>query len=111
MPLIKLCKLSEISASESLGFFITEVSPERNVFIVYQDNDVHAYENQCPHTLAPLDWSPHQFLNSTKDYIQCSGHGALFEIDNGLCIYGPCMQQSLTKLPVEISDGVVFVSL
>jgi len=111
MPLIKLCKLNEISAARSLGFFITDVTPERNIFIVCDDDQVYAYENQCPHTLGPLDWSPHQFLNSAQDHIQCASHGALFTLSQGECVYGPCLQQSLQKLSIEILDGMVYVYL
>jgi nitrite reductase/ring-hydroxylating ferredoxin subunit len=111
MPLIKLCKLTEICAAQSLGFFITEVTPERNIFIVYHMDQVYAYENQCPHTQGPLDWSPHQFLNSMHDHIQCSSHGALFNIADGKCVYGPCLHQSLQKLTTDILDGIVYVSL
>lgn len=111
MPLIKLCKLNEISAARSLGFSIADVSPQRNIFIVYHDDQVYAYENQCPHTLGPLDWSPHQFLNNSQDHIQCASHGALFVITSGECVYGPCLKQSLIKLPTEILDGSVYVYL
>lgn len=111
MPLIKVCTLSLISTSGSLGFLVTEVSPDRNIFIIYKDDQVYAYENRCPHTQAPLDWSPHQFLNSTHDLIQCANHGALFEIDSGVCVYGACLNQSLKKIPVEVSQGMVYVEL
>ncbi len=111
MPLIKVCKLSALGDTRSLGFYITEVTPERNIFIVSGDDQVYAYENRCPHTQAPLDWSPHKFLSSSKDHIQCANHGALFEIGSGRCIYGPCLNQSLTKIPVEISQGSVYVIL
>ena len=60
MPLIKVCKLSALGDTRSLGFYITEVTPERNIFIVSGDDQVYAYENRCPHTQAPLDWSPHK---------------------------------------------------
>ncbi len=111
MPLIKVCKLSALSGTGSLGFYITEVAPERNIFIVFEDDQVYAYENRCPHTQAPLEWSPHKFLNSSKDHIQCANHGALFEIDSGRCVYGPCLEQSLAKISVEISQGSVYVIL
>ncbi|RCL47167.1 MAG: Rieske (2Fe-2S) protein [Candidatus Thioglobus sp.] len=111
MPLIKVCQLSALSGVGSLGFYITEVTPARNIFIVAKDDQLYAYENRCPHTHAPLEWSPHQFLNTSKDHIQCANHGALFEIASGRCVYGPCLNQSLARVAVEISQGSVYLIL
>ena len=108
MPLIKLCNFNELNAVDSRGFVISEFSPARNIFIVRNNDTIVAYENSCPHSLTPLDWSPNEFLNNEKDYIQCSHHGALFEIDNGHCIYGPCTGESLTEVEVMITDGIVY---
>ncbi|MCB1849350.1 MAG: Rieske 2Fe-2S domain-containing protein, partial [Gammaproteobacteria bacterium] len=61
--------------------------------------------NRCPHTGAPLDWSPDQFLDAEGRFIICAMHGALFEIESGRCIYGPCVNQSLERLPVRLERG------
>ena len=111
MPLIKLCKLSELEEIDSRGFVISEISPARNIFIVRNYDVVVAYENSCPHNLSPLDWAPDAFLSDDKEFIQCSGHGALFEIDNGHCIYGPCAGQSLSSVKVMIDAGAVYADL
>ena len=34
----------------------------------------------------------------------CHGHGALFDIDTGVCTSGPCLGQSLTRVAIE-RDG------
>jgi nitrite reductase/ring-hydroxylating ferredoxin subunit len=107
MPLIKLCDFNELSEVDSRGFVISEFSPARNIFIVRNNDNLVAYENSCPHSFAPLNWSPDVFLSYDKDYIQCAQHGALFEIESGHCIYGPCMGQSLTTVEVMIVDGIV----
>ena len=111
MPLIKLCAFDEMSKVESRGFFITEVTPPRNIFIVRNKDKVLGYANQCPHTMGPLDWSPDQFLNYDKEYIQCANHGALFNIQDGKCIYGPCLGQSLWQVELKVKDNVVFAVL
>ncbi len=111
MPLIKLCKINELTEVDSRGFVISEFSPERNIFIVRNYDVVVAYENSCPHNFAPLDWAPDVFLSDDKEFIQCASHGALFEIDNGQCIYGPCIGQSLTTVNISIDDGVIYADL
>lgn len=111
MPLIKLCELEEISDGDSREFVITESNPERNVFIVSNDDHIVAYENICPHIHAPLNWMPDEFLSMDKDYIQCVNHGALFEIDTGHCVYGPCSGQALQKISLIIENGNIYADL
>jgi nitrite reductase/ring-hydroxylating ferredoxin subunit len=79
-------------------------------FAVRQGQAVYLYRNTCPHLGQPLDLMPDQFLDYDKHYIQCSGHGALFKINTGLCIAGPCHGKSLQPLACEIIDGAVLLS-
>ena len=39
--------------------------------------------------------------------IQCANHGALFVIENGECVAGPCNGKALIALPFDIVDGYV----
>ena len=72
---------------------------------------MRAYENACPHTGGPLDWVPDRFLAPGKDMILCATHGALFRIEDGYCLAGPCAGERLTPLPVHIVGGTVAVDL
>ena len=44
-------------------------------------------------------------------FIQCSTHDALFEIDTGLCIAGPCVGDSLDAVDLIIENGQISVQL
>jgi nitrite reductase/ring-hydroxylating ferredoxin subunit len=57
-----------------------------------------------------LEWQPNQFLDYEKQFIQCATHGALFGIDDGICIAGPCPGEQLEALPVEVRDGEVWLT-
>lgn len=57
----------------------------------------------------PLDWQPHQFLDERGELIQCAIHGALFAIETGLCLRGPCAGRSLQALPVQLTDEGLLV--
>jgi len=46
-----------------------------------------------------------RYLNRTKDRILCSGHGALFRLEDGVCTSGPCAGEALTLWPVCLRDG------
>lgn len=76
-------------------------------FVVRYHGRFYGYRNQCPHRGAPLNWQPHQFLTVERDMIQCALHGALFRIEDGSCVYGPCAGSRLEPInwPPEQSDG------
>lgn len=73
----------------------------RDAFAVKKDGQVHAYENVCPHLQISLNFMPNEFLDSEKRFITCANHGALFEIETGLCVAGPCMGEYLTKIQID----------
>ena len=55
-----------------------------------------------------LDWVPDRFMSEDGSYIMCATHGALFEIEDGDCIAGPCAGDRLTDVPVTVApDGRV----
>lgn len=80
-----------------------------DLFLVRKGQHVYAYRNSCPHTGGPLDWVPDQFLNREGDLIQCATHDALFQIESGLCVSGPCSGERLTAVRVAIADGAVWL--
>lgn len=82
----------------------------RRGFAVRKDGRLYLYENRCPHLGIELNWQEHTFLDPDCVLIQCSTHGALFQIENGRCVSGPCLGESLVPIPFEISDGFVRVT-
>ena len=105
-----LCRLDELDDPGSLAATARINGKDRAVMVVRRGDGVHVYLNVCPHIGGPLDFTPGQFLNLDKSYIQCATHGALFQIDDGLCVKGPCATQSLTPVTSEVRDGRVFLS-
>jgi nitrite reductase/ring-hydroxylating ferredoxin subunit len=73
-------------------------------FILRMGSEVHAYLNRCPHALRPLNFLPDRFLTPDGGLIQCTSHGALFEKGSGLCIAGPCVDESLRRIAVRVVD-------
>ncbi len=57
----------------------------------------------------PLNWEPNKFLNNGGDLIQCSNHGALFDIESGECLQGPCLGQSLQAIDYEVKEGNICI--
>lgn len=82
---------------------------ETELFVVKHDGLLYAYINRCPHLGIALEWLEDQFLDVEKQFIHCSTHGALFLIDSGECVSGPCQGEFLE--PVEIcyhGDEITF---
>lgn len=80
-------------------------------FLVRRGGRVYAYLNTCPHQGYPLHWKPDAFLTRNRENIMCSVHGAVFAIEDGLCIAGPCVGKSLRPLEAEVRDGRVLVKV
>lgn len=78
-------------------------------FVVRQGDNVYAYQNRCMHVGHPLNWQPDRFLTEDGLQIVCASHGALYEIDTGICTAGPCSGQQLAPVQVEIRAGNVVV--
>lgn len=114
-PCVRLCEWTALDPIDSRGLrwpeatrFSHRAGSTADLFVVRRDAAVFAYENRCPHTGAPLDWAPHRFLDHEREFIQCAMHGALFEIETGRCVHGPCAGQRLKSVPVRIeADWVV----
>lgn len=107
----ELCTLEDVPDRGSAGFIATFGETRIAVLAVRQGDDVFVYENNCPHIGSPLDFQPGQFLNIERTHIICSTHGALFQINDGQCISGPCEGDQLSPLATTVRDGRVFVSL
>ena len=104
-----LCRVEDIEDPGSRGFS-TEIDGRIvDLLVVRRQRNVYAYINHCPHTGSPLDWVPGQFLSIDKQHIQCATHDALFRIDDGLCVSGPCNGQSLQAISLEVRLGCVFL--
>ena len=103
-----LCRLEEIEDGEGKGFTVETDEGPTDIFVVREGASAYGYVNSCPHTGTPLDWVPDRFMSEDGSYIMCATHGALFEIEDGDCIAGPCAGDRLTDVPVTVApDGRV----
>jgi nitrite reductase/ring-hydroxylating ferredoxin subunit len=98
-----LCRLAEIPDPGSRGFELGE----RAIFVVRRGALLKGYLNSCPHTGGPLDWVEHQFLDYERAHILCATHGALFRLEDGHCLAGPCAGKALSPVDLAIVGGEV----
>ena len=106
-----LCALSEIPEGTSRGFTLERPDGRGlRVFAVRRGETVFAYVNRCPHRGTPLDWRPDDFLDREGRHILCASHGAVFRVEDGVCIAGPCPGEQLTPLPLERRGDALYAA-
>ena len=106
-----ILKVDELAESTSRGFSVQHNAESIEGFVVQKKGEFYAYRNTCPHTGAPLDWVEHQFLDLDAALIQCAVHDARFIIEDGKCIAGPCVGDSLQKLDIIQIDNTLYLQL
>ncbi|MCK5546796.1 MAG: Rieske (2Fe-2S) protein [Rhodospirillaceae bacterium] len=108
-----ICSLDDIQLDENnigQAAIETKINMKKTFLMALRKgNDVFLYKNSCPHLGSPLDFETGKFLNPDKTHIICSTHGALFEIENGDCIHGPCIGDKLEPIPCRVEGGMVWL--
>ena len=106
MSMTKLCAVDDIPEGGSKGF---ELEQAFSCFAVKRDDQVYVYRNRCPHLGVELEWVEDQFLDMDGALIQCATHGALFLIESGHCVGGPCLGENLQAMEFVIQQGDILL--
>ena len=102
-----LCREDQLEEGSALGFVVEGERGDRSVFAVRRDGQVFVYLNRCPHRGTELEMLENQFLDPDGAFIQCSTHGALFQVHDGRCVSEPCPGKRLTPLPFVVENGSI----
>jgi nitrite reductase/ring-hydroxylating ferredoxin subunit len=105
-----LCPLDEIASPGSRGFRYREGDAVFAGFVVRRGENVVGYVDSCPHAGWPLAGPNGRFLTRENDLILCAGHAALFRIEDGAMVAGPCQDVALTPWPVRIEGSNIVVA-
>jgi nitrite reductase/ring-hydroxylating ferredoxin subunit len=103
--------LSSIPANGCKGLSIKRGEQTLKLIVARSGDEIHCFHNRCPHTGVNLDWMPDQFLDTSGKLLQCSTHGALFRINDGYCVSGPCSGQSLTRVNLSVKNEMFEIDL
>jgi nitrite reductase/ring-hydroxylating ferredoxin subunit len=103
-----LCRFEELPDGGSRGFD-PDGRGQPSVFAVRRADAVHVYADACPHHGTAMAWRRDEYLNAAGDRIVCAAHGALFEIETGLCVLGPCLGERLEAVPWRMTAGELIV--
>ena len=108
---IVLCRLEEIEDGQARGFTLGEGIDATDLFVVRRGEQIFGYLNSCPHAGTPLDWVPDRFFDAEGKHLMCHTHGALFRIEDGFCLAGPCAGDRLTPLELGVDgDGRIVLA-
>jgi len=107
MPATPLCRIEDIPDGGVLG--LDPAEPDSDGLVLARNGDtVRAWWNVCPHTGRRMDYAPNLFLFKNGQ-LTCAVHGATFALArDGLCVQGPCRGESLTAVPLRVSEGKVW---
>ncbi|MPQ77047.1 PfkB family carbohydrate kinase [Hydrogenovibrio sp. JE_KL2] len=75
-----------------------------SVILIKHEDQVKAYQNNCPHQDVPLNEAYKVDVNPFEKTMKCSVHDAFFSIEDGVCIEGPCINDELEIVAIEIDD-------
>lgn len=73
-------------------------------FVTSKGGQFFAYQNLCMHLPVTLDLNDSKFFTHDKQHLQCHMHGAMYEVETGYCVAGPCQGSRLRALEFK-DDG------
>lgn len=111
MQRLKICASDALEdGGAGVRFEVERSGKPQQAFAVRHHGRVYGYLNRCRHVPIELDWNHGEFFDTSKIYLICSTHGALYAPDTGLCVGGPCRGARLEPVRLEESEGQVWLS-
>ena len=80
-------------------------------FVVKKGKEFFAYRNVCQHLPVTLDLMDDNFFTHDKRHLQCHMHGAMYEVETGFCVAGPCQGARLSSLPILVEPARIVVTI
>jgi nitrite reductase/ring-hydroxylating ferredoxin subunit len=105
-----LCQIDALQDPGTWNVVLGAGEDALDIVIVQTQGTRHAYINSCPHQFIPLETFPNHFLTEDKTHLVCSGHGAQFALQTGVCTRGPCLGKSLDSLATLEKDGALYLA-
>jgi nitrite reductase/ring-hydroxylating ferredoxin subunit len=104
---VKLGPIEIIPDGKARNFVLEMRAGRFHGFVVRRGSEVHGYLDRCAHMALPLSQKLDDYLTEDGSHIVCSWHGALYRIEDGVCVGGPCTGARLQPWPVTVVDGVL----
>lgn len=109
LPRQHLCASEQLEEKgRAIVFDVNHFRQPARAFALRFEGRVVVYLNRCVHVPTELDWQPGVFLDSGREFILCSIHGAAYDPRNGRCAGGPCGQGRLVHIGAVEDAGQVY---
>lgn len=107
---VPLCRLDDLVDGDARGFDPLREGRD-TMFVVRHGDAAYGWRDACPHhDFARMAWKKDAYLNAERTLIRCSAHGALFRVEDGVCILGPCIGAALTAVSLVVRDGMLWLT-
>jgi nitrite reductase/ring-hydroxylating ferredoxin subunit len=106
-PNVTLGPLELVVDGRARNFVIELRAGRFHGFIVRRGETVHGYVDRCPHMGLPLARDLDEYVTPDGTLLMCAWHGAMFRIEDGYCVGGPCGGASLQPWPVSVREGMI----
>lgn len=106
-PNVALAPLDAIADGAARNFVLQMRAGRFHGFVVRRGDRVYGYVDRCPHRGWPLARQLDDYLTPSGGLIACQWHGALFEVETGACVGGPCAGERLSPWRLSVVDGMV----
>jgi nitrite reductase/ring-hydroxylating ferredoxin subunit len=83
--------------------------PREALVLLGSDGEPRCYLNLCRHLPIPIDLGSRRYLTQNKQHLLCGTHGALYRLDDGVCVTGPCLSLALQSIPLIEEQGLLYV--
>jgi nitrite reductase/ring-hydroxylating ferredoxin subunit len=103
-----LCKIESLENNDLQEFIFGEDKNEFRMVVYRRDETVRAYVNNCPHFHITLNKADGDFMLYDNN-IWCGHHSAVFRLEDGICIDGPCKSGRLENIPVNVCERNVVI--
>lgn len=103
-----ICDTDFIAPGEARAFDLSRVTetgearPFRILVVRTAAREFVGYVNACAHQGTWLNIGGGEFFNTDGTRLRCGRHGALFDIESGVCVEGPCKDKSLEPIALAV---------
>jgi len=104
---INLGNLETIEDGHAKGFDLFNEGRDQ-IFVIRHGDRLFAWYNHCPHKGyegTTMSWKKDKYLTNKNANIFCAAHGAVFDIETGICSRGPCLGDTLIRADVRLNQS------
>jgi nitrite reductase/ring-hydroxylating ferredoxin subunit len=100
-----ICDTNDITGDSARRFIVKNF----DLIVVLRNGRFYAYRNECPHMNLPLTNRSKGIIDKNQKHLVCIQHRAEFDIENGICVKGPCLGMALEPVNTETNNGKLYL--